>query len=605
MNRVLSRLWLWLYYLLPANPILVRVVHGASRRSRHLLLRTGYLSALLLVVIISLLSSMSGQGASLGELAKSASQTFRLASMAQLALMCFLAPVFTASAITQERDAQTFNILLSTPLSNAQIVFGSLMSRLYFVLMLLLAGLPIFLMTMVYGGVTASQVLESFALSGATAILTGAVAIFVTMAGVGTGRTIFSFYLVIVIYLLAVHMAGLWSGTWVLESAANLDGRKMSWLTPFHPFLSLQVALNQVHAPSYARLGEYSSIVRYALAYPSATYVAWTTTLAFLLTTSAIVFVRRGAKVGESTIFTRLRDRFIRIDRSGLTRTPRTVWRNPVAWAEAKTRASGGGLLRSAIVVAGFVGPLIVFYRYTNGTLSSAVTAGWLSSLIMIQFALALIIATNTAATSITKEKESKTMELLLTTPLTSKYILWGKLRGLVSFAVPLLVGPVLALLLFGVHGLIRSGTPPVVGLEVALELGILLVIYTSFACVIGLWRSLNSRTNVSSVMYSVGILVLLCGVTSLIGFQIVDSTGEDFGAFLAPFAPFTSIRYLVCPRDLFATPRAFSEGIAGARTAAAIGSVIAMSIYVFIVWRLYAGLVRSFDMTLRKQSAM
>jgi drug/metabolite transporter (DMT)-like permease len=39
-----------------------------------------------------------------------------------------------------------------------------------------------------------------------------------------------------------------------------------------------------------------------------------------------------------------------------------------------------------------------------------------------------------------TKEKEAKTMDLLLTTPVTSKYILWGKLRGLVSFAAPLLV---------------------------------------------------------------------------------------------------------------------------------------------------------------------
>jgi ABC-type transport system involved in multi-copper enzyme maturation permease subunit len=83
---------------------------------------------------------MAGKSASLSELAKGASQTFAWASIAQLLLMCFLAPVFTASAITQEKDAQTFNILLSTPLSNAQIVFGSLMSRLYFVVMLLVAG---------------------------------------------------------------------------------------------------------------------------------------------------------------------------------------------------------------------------------------------------------------------------------------------------------------------------------------------------------------------------------------------------------------------------------------------------------------------------------
>ena len=55
------------------------------------------------------------------ELAKGASQTFKWASITQLALVCFLAPAFTASAITQERDAQTFSILLSTPLSSAQI----------------------------------------------------------------------------------------------------------------------------------------------------------------------------------------------------------------------------------------------------------------------------------------------------------------------------------------------------------------------------------------------------------------------------------------------------------------------------------------------------
>ena len=48
MNQVLYKLWLWFWHLLPANPILVRVVHVSSRRSRHLWLRIGYLGTLLL-----------------------------------------------------------------------------------------------------------------------------------------------------------------------------------------------------------------------------------------------------------------------------------------------------------------------------------------------------------------------------------------------------------------------------------------------------------------------------------------------------------------------------------------------------------------------------
>ena len=142
-----------------------------SRRPRHMWMRFAYLGILLAVVLVALLGSGGGsENSSLATLAKGASQTFKLASITQLLLMSFLSPVFTAGAITQERDAQTFNILISTPLSNAQIVIGSLASRLFFVIVLLMAGLPIFLTTMIYGGVTTGQIMRSFAISGGTAV---------------------------------------------------------------------------------------------------------------------------------------------------------------------------------------------------------------------------------------------------------------------------------------------------------------------------------------------------------------------------------------------------------------------------------------------------
>lgn len=604
MSGVLSRLGLFLWYLLPANPILVRVVSGASRRSRHFWLRTAYLSALLAVVFLTLFASIGSETASLTDLAKKASQTFMLASIVQLAMMCFLAPAFTASAITQERDAQTFNILLSTPLSSAQIVFGSLMSRLYFVLVLLIAGLPIFFMTMVYGGVTMAQVVESFALSAATAVLTGALAIFVAMMGVGTRRTIFSFYLLIAMYLISGYLLGTWGRTWIEASPPNIDGVQMSWLTALHPFLSLDVALNRVHAPPYERLTDYGALSRYALAYPSATYVAWTSMLAFLLTVWSIFFVRRGSKTGEPTLVSGILDRFRKHKTGERTRTPRHVWNNPVAWREAKTRAAGGGLLRWTIIVFGFVGPMILFYYHLYKNQPATVISEWLAGFLIVQFALTLIIATNTAATSITKEKESLSLALLLTTPLTSKYILWGKLRGLVSFALPLLYGPVLVLLMFGIHGALKSGARPIVWIETVFELAFLLVIYTAFGCVVGLWRSLHSKTNVSAVMNSLAVVLLLCGVASLIGFAVVHPSSDEFGAFLAAFTPFTALRYMVDPAILFDSPKEFLVRADSARTAMFFGSLIAAIVYTLIVWRLYTGLVRNFDMTLRKQSA-
>lgn len=606
MNTALYRIWLAIWHLLPANPILVRVVNGASKRVRHLWLRFAYLGALFVVVGFSLFSSVQVQHASLADLAKGASQTFKILSMTQLALMCFLAPAFTAAAITQERDAQTYNILLSTPLTSAQIVFGSLMSRLYFVIMLLVAGLPIFLMTMLYGGVTSSQVFESFTLSACTAFVTGALAIFIAMIGVGTRRTIFSFYLVIALYLAGIWMLGYLPQTWVEASAPNLDGRKMSWLTCLHPFLALDVSLNRVYAPDESYLTDYSAISRYALAYPSAFYTTWTLLLSLALTSASILFVRSGAKQGEPRWYSNVLGVFRRKAAGERTRQPRSVWANPVAWREARTRAVGGGAVRWLIILAGFAASMVLFFGYIGGSLNADDARKYLAYLITVQFALVMVVATNTSATSMTKEKESKTMDILLTTPLTSRYILFGKLRGLVSFAAPLLAGPIVALIAFGLIGLVKKSNPPAppaIWIETALLVAVLMVIYIAIGCVIGLRTSLNTRKNVTAIMYSVGLMILLCGGASGLAMAFVEAAGNEIGGALAAFSPFTSVYYLVDQAALFPSNKEFVAGATGARAAVFVGSIFAAVLYSFIVYSVYTSLVRNFDMIVRKQS--
>ena len=128
MNGVTRDLGSWFWRLLPANPILVRVVSMGGKRMRHFLARLTYLGVMLVVMVIFGTGFFGDR--SLAELAKSSTQTFMWVSLVQLFLMSFIAPVFTAGAITQEKDSNTFHILLTTPLSNAQIILGSLISRL-------------------------------------------------------------------------------------------------------------------------------------------------------------------------------------------------------------------------------------------------------------------------------------------------------------------------------------------------------------------------------------------------------------------------------------------------------------------------------------------
>jgi ABC-type transport system involved in multi-copper enzyme maturation permease subunit len=317
-----------------------------------------------------------------------------------------------------------------------------------------------------------------------------------------------------------------------------------------------------------------------------------------------MVFVRRGIKTGEPTILGNFMARFRRQTDGERTRPPRNVWHNPVAWREACTRAAGGRLLRWAIVVGGFVSSFVVFLYYVRGGLKASEVPEWLAGLTMIQFALALIIAANTAATSITKEKESKTMELMMTTPLTSSYILWGKLRGLVSLVLPLLIGPVIALLLFAIVDLLRGVPQTTISIETAGEVGLLLVIYTAIACVIGLRFSLTSRTNMTAVMTSIGAILLAGGLVTLIGFALVSNTGGEFAAFLSPFTPFTAVWFLIAPADLAQSSNMSTPaGLSTIRVSAAIGTTIALGLYTILVWRGYIALVRGFDMIMRKQT--
>ncbi len=676
---------LWLWRLLPGNPIFLRVLYGGSRRVRHLYIRAGFLVILFFVMFLSLMSAMSGGSNSLDDLAKSSSQVFRFVSITQLGMVCFLAPIFMGAAITQEKDSQTYNILLSTPLSNAQIVLGSLLSRLFFVLVLLLASVPIYAATTLYGGVTMRQVMLSTGISATTAILTGSVAIALGVMRVGTRKTIFSFYLVIALYLLVVGTLGYPQSfrrdvaalryferkavidEWIAEgkqlpragriltaapedlgevllrsvkdkeeysklvnrlrqadgvsslrheqeatffgcrlSPANTSGDRMSWLAPFHPLLALQVALGIVEAPP-ASAG-YRWPLSALLTNPYFGYM-WVTMLASVaVIVLSMLWVRRGSREGESSVWMWVRERLVLPSHTGLRRRkPRRVWRNPVAWREAVTRASfaGRGAMRYVILLAGFACVGVFFYSHAmgKGWFSPEELRFWLTALFIIEVALILLMAASSASTAITREREANTMDLLLSTPLTSAYIVLGKLRGLVSFLLPLLAIPVISLLVFGLYDLATGAIVPVVWPESAIELGLLLVVYASFACVLGLQMSLQFRRTVPAVLSSVGIIIGVSFALGACGWGLLE-VSKAYGALIAPFTPFTAVSLIVNPAWTLDMTRGHPSELAQARALLPIGSVFAVGFYAMIVVAIYRAMVRNFDMTVRKQSA-
>jgi ABC-2 type transport system permease protein len=623
---ILSDIGAWLFRLLPGNPILVRVVSAGGKRIRHLWARLIYLIALVTVFLISGGLLVNAQQQSLSDLAKQATQTFMAVSMVQLFLMSFIAPVFCAGAITQEKDANTFHILLTTPLSNAQIVLGSLFSRLYFVWVLLLAGLPIFCITMLYGGVTTLEIFESFGLAACTGLLTGSIAIMISFLRVGTRRTIFSFFVGVAVYMLGVFLIGMSTYGHLPEApppvttgtAINTAWR-MSWLAPLHPFLALMVVTGQTPAPDPAVVYARGWPFWWLLAYPQYGYMAITTGASVVMVLFSLFYVRRGSKEGERTFWSGLFERFKVVRSDARRRKPRRVWRNPIAWREAATRASAGGrsMLRTFFILAGLAAGiflLVAHHTDTEALKASAATAVadtrlWLLWLIWVELTVVLLVVTNTAATTLTREKESLTIELLLTTPLTSRYIIAGMLQGLVRLVIPLIAVPTLTLAGFAALDLLRSGSlPPVVAWESVFLVPLQIVAFASLAAMIGLYFSLLSKKTVQAVMISTGIVLGAAGLLTLCGLPIRE-TNANVTAIVLPFTPVWSVEALVDPWQIVTIAENLSQPpgahqMLAFRTTRAVVALVASGVFLAVTYALYANMVRNFDMTVRRQSA-
>jgi len=111
----------------------------------------------------------------------------------QTLMISVLAPASTAGTISGERERQTLDLLVVTPISSVAIVVGKLLSSLTWVFVLITASIPVAALVFVYGGVAPDDVLRGYLVLFVTAIAFGALGTFfsalVRRSGAATGLT--------------------------------------------------------------------------------------------------------------------------------------------------------------------------------------------------------------------------------------------------------------------------------------------------------------------------------------------------------------------------------------------------------------------------------
>jgi len=610
----------WLLRLGPANPIAVRLVQNASRRSKHNYARSGYLAVLIVVLLWAMLGSTPTGDVSYRELAAAGASSFAGIAYLQVALICILSPVFMAGAISHEANPKTWDILLTTPMSKLEIVLGNLLGRLFFVLALLFASLPLFALTQFFGGVPGRSIFAAYIVSAGAAILVGTIAIALSVSRLVGQRAVFTFYVSVITYLAITLALDAWLRS--RGMGAGPSGSGVTIISAANPFLALRALLSPASYPA-AIPGTYAGIKAIMLESPARAWVYGSLLLSGFLVLASTLTVRTGGlkNLTQTSSGVPLHRKLLGKGAAVDHRPPRTVWSNPIAWREAAARNATHWriLARWSFVIGGFALGLALTVLYHTQVIKTMDFQFILRSVVFTEVFVIALIAINMAATAVAGEREDGTLDLILTTPITPRMYMTGKLRGLVAYLLPLIAVPVFTIGIAGLYALTgglgqdalanipastvsgSSITVPVVLPEAGLLAPLVLVPFMAFCVMIGLQWSLKSKGTLSAVIGTVAIVAIVSGILGLCGWASASDM-PVVGPALASLSPASLLDALVVPASRLAeTVDSSAGGLTTARIALTTGAFIAAGVYLGIVYAVISALVKNFDTTVRK----
>jgi len=133
------------------NPILIKEMRTRMRGTRAFFVLTGYVMTLSL--IIGLIYLVFSNNVPPSMLNNAGIVLTPVLVHVQMGLICLMAPTFSASAISSEREQQTFDLLVASLARPSTILLGKVGASLSYLLLTLFGSLPLIALTYSLGGV--------------------------------------------------------------------------------------------------------------------------------------------------------------------------------------------------------------------------------------------------------------------------------------------------------------------------------------------------------------------------------------------------------------------------------------------------------------------
>jgi ABC-type transport system involved in multi-copper enzyme maturation permease subunit len=433
--------------------------------------------------------------------------------------------LLVASAVALEKDRKTIDLLLLTNLSNAELVLGKLFAGLLTVVVVIVAAWPLLMIVSLLGGVSAPQIFRVQAVTLASALLAGSLGSTVALWREKTFQALAVTALVLVLWLMG----------WEIFAAAA-SGQPWFGLSPdvwaaaMSPWRAVQAAARPVFS---------GAVANPVVADPVYLFLFVAVGLSAVLNAVAIVMVRIWNPAREVQL--RTNERAVQAEGSleagrvaiavhGAGGKVRPVWDNPVLWREVRTWAYGKRILIVRIAYwAVFVACAVaVVAGAATGVSAVDQVIPPVAKPLVTLLVVGLILLNALAVTSLTSERDSRALDLLLVTDLTPKELVFGKLGGAFYNAKEMIALPILLCVYVWIAGQITT--------ENLIFLVGGLVVMNTFAAMLGLHAGItyaNSRTAIATSIGTLLFLFLGIGTCMRIMLAFSHSFEYQFGAFL------------------------------------------------------------------------
>jgi ABC-type Na+ efflux pump permease subunit len=503
----------------------------------------------------------------LGVLARFGGILYWMMAMLQLTLMLFFAPLFTAAAVSYEKDRRTFTLLLMTDLSDLEIVLGKLVAGLLNIFTILGASVGFLSICAFFGGISFVQVVNLFLVTAASGVAGGALGLLIAL---WRDRTFQSISLTILMVVFSV--AGVEAFAILYPEVKFLGVPLVEVLNPYRAMVAVL----------YPEADQLTGTVRAS----SVVYICCRLTFAAALVAFGTYKLRKwnpgtneprelreegevevvetlveideetaqeavGAGAGASVLGGHtgvgIGDRVPATAVAARTAAGRAVggngepapttglhvprrthrrigakvqsyrhaWANPILWRELMTRAYGAKplIIKGCYVLLFALGMSLFFVLGQELENPLRSTLGLIPIGLTI---LSLVLINAQGVTSLTSERDTGALDLLLVSELSPNEFIYGKLYGALYNSKEMIALPVLTAIGMFVWGIVHPDGVTISGENVVLFV-IDFLLLCHFSAMLGLHSAItytSSRTAVASSLATIFFLmvgILLC----------------------------------------------------------------------------------------------